>query len=332
MPELDLSTTYLGLALRNPLIVGSGPLTDSVAGVKQCAEAGAGAVVLKSLFEEEIRADADQMSDTLSEAAAWHSEVYEYLQADIGMRYGPRKYLEMVTGAAAAVDIPVIASINCVSADTWPEFAAEVAAAGADALELNVAIFPRDTQETASQIEQRIVDIAAAASQAVDIPVSVKLADTFTALPNLVLRLRQAGARGCVLFNRLYQPTIHPETMKVVGGARYSTPAESALAIRWLAVLSGCLDLDFAAATGFHAGTHLARGILAGANAVQMLTALDRQGIGQIQTVLSELRNWMTRKEFSCLDDFRGLVSQGHHPEEPLFTRLQYMKRLAGEG
>jgi dihydroorotate dehydrogenase (fumarate) len=331
MPDLDLSTTYLGLNLRNPLIVGANPLTASVDGVIQCAEAGAGAVVLKSLFEEEIRADAKAVQDTLGAAGEWHSEVYEYLQADIGMRYGPRTYLQTLADAKEAVDIPVIASINCVSPDVWPEFAAEVAAAGADALELNIAIFPDDVQENGANIEQRVLAIVAAAAKAVDIPVAVKLAHSFSAIPNLVLRVCQAGASGCVLFNRLYRPTIHPETLKVVGGDRYSTPAESALAVRWIAILSGCIDLDFAAATGFHGGTHMARALLAGAKAVQMVTALHRQGLAQIGTALDELGQWMTRHNVASLDEIRGRVSQARTPDAPLFTRLQYMKRLSGK-
>jgi dihydroorotate dehydrogenase (fumarate) len=331
MAQLDLSTSYLGLSLRNPLVVGANPLTASVAGVVKCAEAGAGAVVLKSLFEEEIRGEADVVESTLQDEAAWHSEVYEYLQADLGMRYGPRKYLELIASAKAAVDIPVIASINCVSSDVWPEFAAEVAAAGADALELNVAIFPEDVTVSGEAIEQRILRIVKAACEAVSIPVAVKLAYSFAALPNLVLRIRQAGASGIVLFNRLYRPTIHPDSLRVVGGDRYSAPAESSLAVRWIAVLSGCVDLDFAAATGFHEGTHLARAILAGADVVQMVSALHRQGLGHIATVLADLESWMERKDFASLAAARGHVSQARTPEAPLFTRLQYMKRLAGE-
>ena len=330
MPQIDLATTYLGLALRNPLVVGSGPLTDSIEGVRACAEAGVGAVVLKSLFEEEIRHAAQEMSDSIRDDTAWHSEVYEYLDADIGMRYATGKYLALVK-AAAALDLPVIASINCVTADTWPDFAAEVAAAGADALELNIAIFPRDVAETSAQIEQRIVDIVAAACRRVEIPVSVKLADTFAGLPNLLLRIRQAGAKGCVLFNRLYRPAIHPETQEVIAGGCYSTPAESAVAVRWLAVLSGCLDLDLAGATGFHRGTDMACALLAGAAAVQMFTALARQGLGQVAVVLDELRAWMRRQGHSRIADFRGQVSQARHGGEPLFTRLQYMRRLSGE-
>jgi dihydroorotate dehydrogenase (fumarate) len=331
MADLDLSTTYLGLNLRNPLIVGANPMTATVDGVVKCARAGAGAVVMKSLFEEEIRADAQTVTDTLSAEGEWHSEVYEYLQADLGMRYGPRAYLETLADAKDAVDIPVIASINCVSTDVWPEFAAEVAAAGADALELNIAIFPDDVNQTGAEVEQRVIDIVAAASAAVDIPVAVKLANSYSAIPNLVLRIRQAGAKGCVLFNRLYRPTIHPETLKVVGGDRYSAPAESSLAVRWLALLSGCVDLDFAAATGFHGGTHMARAFLAGAKAVQMVTAIHRQGLEHIHVALYELERWMQRHDATNLADIRARVSQSRTPDAPLFTRLQYMKRLSGK-
>ncbi len=330
MADCDLSTSYLGLDLRNPIVVGANPLTATLDGVVRCAEAGAGAVVLKSLFEEEIRIEADAVDAALSQEGDWHSEVYDYLQAGLGMRYAPRQYLELIAAARQAVDIPVIASINCTSPEIWPEFAAEVAAAGASALELNIALFPENAQENSGLLEQRIVDIVAAATKAVQIPVAAKIAYSFAALPNLVLRLRQAGAKGCVLFNRLYRPTIHPESLKVVMGDCFSAPSESALAIRWIAVLSGCVDIDFAAATGFHGGTHAVRAILAGANAVQTVSALHREGIGQIGVILDEIRAWMGRKGYASLADFRGLVNQARTPDAPLFTRLQYMKRLAG--
>jgi dihydroorotate dehydrogenase (fumarate) len=330
MPSPDLSTTYLGLELANPIVVGANPLTSTLDGIRKCAVAGAGAIVLKSLFEEEIRSEAEGVDNALELEGAWHPEVYDYLRAELGMRCAPRQYLELIGDARRETGIPIIASINCVSPDVWPEFAAETAAAGASALELNIALFPDDIQEDASRIEQRVLDIVAAATRAVAIPVAVKLSPYFSALPNLVLRVRQAGAKGCVLFNRLYRPTIHPETLKVIGGDRFSNPAESALAIRWIALLAGRIDLDFAAATGFHDGSHAVRAILAGARAIQTVSALHRGGLDQIAAIHTEIRTWMTRKGFSTIADFRGLVSQARQPESPLFTRLQYMRRLDG--
>lgn len=330
MPTPDLATTYLGLELANPVVVGANPLTGNLDGIRDCAAAGAGAIVLKSLFEEEIRSEAEGVDRALGLESDWHPEVYDYLRAGLGMRCAPRQYLDMIAAARRETDIPIIASINCVSPDFWPEFAAETAAAGASALELNIALFPDDVHEDAARLEQRLLAIVAAAAKAVAIPVAVKLAPHFSALPNLVLRIRQAGARGCVLFNRLYRPTIHPETLKVIGGDRFSNPAESALAIRWIAVLADRIDLDFAAATGFHDGNQAVRAILAGARAVQTVSAIHREGLGQIAAIQTEIRAWMSRKGFTSLADFRGLVSQARHPESPLFTRLQYMRRLDG--
>lgn len=330
MPATDLATTYLGLELDNPVVVGANPLTATADGIRDCAAAGAGAVVLKSLFEEEIRSEAEGVDDMLGLEGDWHPEVYDYLRAGLGMRCAPRQYLEHIANARRQTHIPIIASINCVTPDIWPEFAAETAAAGAHALELNIALFPNDLHEDAATLEQRVLAIVAAATKAANIPVAVKLAPHFSALPNLVLRIRRAGAKGCVLFNRLYRPTIHPETLKVIGGDRYSTPAESALAVRWIAVLADRLDLDFAAATGFHAGNQAVRAILAGARVVQTVSALHRGGLPQIEAIQTEIRTWMKRKGFATLDDFRGLVSQARQPESPLFTRLQYMRRLDG--
>ena len=326
----NLSTRYLGLELRNPLIVGASSLTLDAKAAKRCEEAGAGGVVLKSLFEEQIALDTQGLDDSLHAASQWHSEVFEYMEANIGMRYGTREYLEIVRRCSETVAIPVIASINCVSAGIWEDFASQVEAAGARALELNVAIMPTDFSVNAEAVVQQYVDIVTAARRAVSIPLAIKLPAACGSLPNLLLQLRQAGADAFVLFNRFYRPGIDIEALKVTSGEQWSSPAELSTALRWIALLAGRLDADFAATCGIHDGADMARALLAGANAVQVASTLYRNGIQHIAVMLEELESWMERKGFDSLDDVIGILSQAANKDTELFGRFQYIKGLVG--
>ena len=326
----DLSTTYLGLELKNPLIVGASSLTLDAKTVTKCAHAGAGAVVLKSLFEEQIRLDTSGLSDSLQAGEQWHSEVFEYMEADIGMRYGTREYLSVVKDCKQAVDIPVIASINCVSGEWWEDFACEVAAAGADALELNIAIMPTLLSSESGEIENRYVDIVTAARRAVDIPIAVKLGPYFTSLPELVRRLRVAGGDGFVLFNRFYRPTIDVEKMQFCVADPYSSPAELSVSLRWICLFADRIAGHFAAATGVHSADDVVRALLAGAHAVQVVSVLYQNGVAQIGKLLDGLRRWMELKNYAAIADFRGLMSQAQQPDTEIFGRCQYIKGLVG--
>ncbi|MBT3379508.1 MAG: dihydroorotate dehydrogenase-like protein [Lentisphaerae bacterium] len=326
----DLATTYLGLELRNPLVIGACSLTMDAKGVKKCADAGAGAVVLKSLFEEQIRMNSSGLDNSLAAEEQWHSEVFEYMEADIGMQYGTREYLAVVSSCKESVDIPVIASINCVSAEWWQEYATEVAAAGADALELNIAIMPETLTVTSEEIEERYVQIVQTAREAVDIPIAVKLGPYITSVPQLILRLRQAGGNGSVLFNRFYRPTIDPNKLCVTVDNPYSSPAELSVALRWISLLSGKIATDFSAATGIHTGLDVARALLAGARTAQICSALYMHGLPQIGRVLDELEQWMETSGFATVADARGKLSQHKNPGSELFGRCQYIKGLVG--
>jgi len=327
---VDLSTDYLGLKLRNPLIVGASSLTRDVEGLRRCEEAGAGAVVLKSLFEEQIRIDQERTHRALSEAEQMHAEVFAYMEAEIGMQYGPREYLEIVREARAALSIPVIASINCVSPEWWPEYAQQVEAAGANALELNIAIMPESLTDTAEEIEARYENIVRSAREAVSIPVAVKIGPWFTCLPETLLRLQKAGADAFVLFNRFYRPTIDVEQLRVIAGARLSSPAEISLPLRWISFFAGRIRADLSGATGVHSGLDIARMLLAGATTVQVVSALYIQGIEYVTVMLRELGDWMTAHEFDSVAGLRGLLSQTQNPEVDLFRRLQYIRGLVG--
>lgn len=327
----DLSTTYLGLSLRNPLIAGASTLTGSLQGVCRCAEAGAGAVVLQSLFEEQLCQESEALGEALAAAGQSHAEAYQYLAAEIGLRTGPAEYLDLIRDARRQTGIPIIASINCIRTEWWREFAADVEAAGASAIELNAAILPTWFDMTGAEVETRYEGIVRAARAAVRIPLAVKLPETCSSLPDLLQRLRKAGANGFVLFNRFYMPTIDVEGLKVVSGSRFSTPEELSPALRWISLLAGQLDASLAASRGVHSGADIARCLLAGADAVQSVSALIKGRPAVIGTMLGDLTQWLDRHGFATLADVRGLLSQARSPDTELFSRFQYMKWLSGK-
>lgn len=327
---MDIRTNYLGMELDNPVVVGASPLTYDLQGIKRCAKAGAGAVVLRSLFEEQIREEQAGLSDTLAQQTGLHDEVYQYIEAGLSMRYGTREYLAMLGKAKNEVEIPVIASINCISDEWWIDFAQEVEAAGADALELNAAILPKNMKDTAANIENRYLAIASHAKKAVSIPVSIKLGPYFTSLPEMLIKLHNLGIHGFVLFNRFYRPTIDIDTQKVVIGERFSAPGELSVTLRNIALYSGALPCDFVAASGVHKGEDVIRALLTGANAVQVVTTLLKHNVDYIGTMLADLRNWMDKSEYETLTDFRGNISQARNPDAKLFTRIQYIQALGG--
>lgn len=328
---MDLSTTYLGIALNNPVIVGASPLTFTPAAVERCAQNGAAAVVMKSLFEEQIRASTASLDASLADQTGLHGEVFEYLRAHVDLRYGTRDYLNALKQCKAAVDIPVFASINCLSDEWWIDFAQEVEAAGADSLELNIALIPTTMQETGDDIELRYRNIVAEARAAVSIPVAVKLGAHFTSLPQTLLQLVAAGADGFVLFNRFYRPTIDIDRIKVTAGNRFSSSTELSLTLRWVSFFADRINADIAAATAVHTGQDLVRVLLAGARAAQVVTALYRHGIEHVAQMLEFMRNWMQEHGFDSIDAFRGKLSQQQNPDAELFNRYQYMEALGSK-
>jgi len=327
---VSLATRYLGLNLRNPLIVGASSLTMTAKGVRACAAAGAGAVVLKSLFEEQVRLDTAALDQSLEAEESWHSEVFALMEANVSMRYGTREYLQVVRDCKAATDIPVIASVNCVSTEWWEDFAGEVTAAGADALELNIAIMPRTLVTTGAEIEDRYAEIVKVARKTVRIPIAVKLGPYFTSIPQVVVRLREAGADGFVLFNRFYRPTVDIETLTLTAADPYSTSDELAPSVRWICMLAERVSADFAAATGVHTPEDVIRVVLAGSNAVQVVSALYLQGVKHLRVLREGVEEWMESHGYSTLDEFRGLMCQARHPDNEMFSRCQYIKGLVG--
>jgi dihydroorotate dehydrogenase (fumarate) len=311
---MDLSTRYLGLTLRSPLVASSGPLTGSLAGITRLAEAGVGAVVLPSLFEEQLEARAARAAGGdwhLAEAyAESHRDAQEYFR-HMDWRHAPdrpRRYLSLISRAAEA-GIPVIASLNGVATGNWTDYASAIQAAGAAAIELNVYYLPDDVLVPARDVERRYTEILTTVKAVVSVPVAVKLAPYFSSLGETAFVLDHAGADGLVLFNRFLQTDIDPETFTVSTGFRLSVPAEAALPRAWITRLRGLVHCSLAASTGVDTPADVAAYLLAGADVVMTTSSLLRHGPAHARVLLDGLESWMTRKGFSSLDKVRGLLA-----------------------
>lgn len=325
----DLSTNYMGLPLRNPLVIASCGLTTGLQGVKNCARAGAGAIVLKSMFEEQINAEIAAV--TKGADAFAHAEALDYLTG-YAEAFGPHEYLQLVRSAKQSVEVPIIASVNCVTAERWTEYALQLEHAGADALEINVGFLANALQVSGAEVEARYELILDAVKDQVKIPVALKLGPYFSAFGHLARRLTSGpqGADALVLFNRFYRLDIDPDSLKVVGGNPYSTPEESHTSLRWILLLKGRIDADLAATTGIHDGRDVAKQLLAGATVTQICSTVYRHGFSQVNTILKQLQDWMKQHGFESLDTFRGRLSQSNSEDPESYERLQYIKSLVG--
>jgi len=321
----DLSTDFVGLKLRNPLIVSSSGLTDSVEKIQKLEKAGAGAVVLKSLFEEQILFEAGHLSESSD-----YPEADDYIQ-NYTRSNSVDKYLDLIEQASSAVSIPVIASINCVSASEWTDFALKIEEAGAAALELNVYFLPTGKDASSQVYEKLYLDIAEKVKRQVNIPVIMKLGMHFTHLVSLVDLLYHRGVDGVVLFNRFYSPDINTRDLKMTSSEVFSSPADLRFSLRWVAIVSAMVDtIHLAGSTGVHDGQAIVKQILAGARAVQVCSAIYKHGPGIIPTMLDDLSNWMDQKDFSRLDTFRGNMNYKNLPEPQVYERSQFMKYFSG--
>lgn len=324
----DLSTTYMGLSLKNPLLVASCSLTSSVDGIKKLAEHGAGAVVLKSLFEEQVSKEVSEGLESHM-GPSWYQEAYDYVNR-MGMEYGPRENIRLIEDAKKAVDIPVIASLNCVSDRWWKDYARQIQAAGADGLELNISYLAADLKRESAEVEQLYYRILDRVKSSLSIPVAVKLGPFFTTFGAFARNLVARGADALVLFNRFYQFEIDIERRQVVAGNPLSSPSEMNLSLRWVALLSGRLNCDLSATTGVHTGAEVVKQILAGANTVQLCSALYQNGSQHLETVLGELNQWANAHKVNTLEQVRGSLSQEESQNPELYQRLQYIKALVG--
>lgn len=325
----DLSTKYLGLELKNPVIIGSCGLTNSVEKIREFADNGAAAVVLKSLFEEQIEAELDANLESYNTD---YPDAFDYIR---GYTRGSAldDHLNLIRDAKKAVDIPIIGSINCVSSSEWISFAESVEKAGADALEINVSLLPSNPKIKSEDTEKLYFEILQKVTAKVTIPVALKMSRYSAGLANLVTRLSWStdnSVAGFVLFNRYYRPDINIEKMEISTADIYSSPAEITESLRWIALLSGSVEKDFAASTGVHDSEALIKQLLAGANAVQIVSTLYKNGPGHIQTILDGLEKWMDEKSFGSIGDFRGKLSYDSAENPAAYERIQFMKQFAG--
>ena len=324
----NLSTRFMGLELRNPIIAGSSGLTNSVENIMKLEEIGAGAVVLKSLFEEQINyainrtMGHDDNVNTYPEALDYISHYTK--ENDV------EKYLNLIRETKKKVKIPVIASINCVSAAEWVSFARKIQDAGADALELNIFVLPSDPRRKAEYHEQIYIDIIQAVLKQVSIPVAAKISYYFSGLTNMTLQLSWTGIKGMVLFNRFFSPDIDIDKLEVTASHVFSSPEEISLPLRWVAMLSDKVHCDIAASTGVHDGKGAIKLMLAGAKAVQVASVLYKNGFEQIGVMLKEMDEWMAQHQFQNTSDFIGRLSYKEAGNPAAYERVQFMKHFAG--
>jgi dihydroorotate dehydrogenase (fumarate) len=326
---VDLSTQYLGLKLKNPVIAGSSGLTNSVKSIQDLEENGAGAVVLKSIFEEEI---AFEYEDILKEASEEGVNLDQFDYYDFHIK-GEKldKYTTLIEESKKSVSIPVIASINCVYSHEWTSFAKQLQTAGADALELNMFFLPSDFDRTSEEKEKAYFQIIEKVQKEVTIPIALKISYYFSNLGPMIQQLSETGIAGLVLFNRFYSPDFDIDKMEVVSSNVFSAPSDLPTSLRWIAIMAERVSCDLAASTGVHDGTALIKQILAGANAVQVASTLYKNGKGQIAEMLKTLEDWMGQKSFNKLDDFRGKMSQAKSSNPAAYERLQFMKYFGGK-
>ena len=323
----DLSTEYLGLQLKNPLIVGNSGLTDSTDKIKTLADNNAGAVVLKSLFEEQILAE---LAQNLTDYTSDYPDAFDYIRG-YTRDNSVTEYLGRITAAKKAVAIPVIASINCVTGKEWMAFAKSVESAGADALEINISLLPSDPRKGCAEYEKIYFDVIERITSLVSIPVALKMSMYSSALANLVARLSWTGkVAGFVLFNRYFRPDFDIVNMTVRPAAIFSTPDEMYTGLRWIALLSGVVKSDFAASTGVHDSTGIIKQLLAGAKAVQVVSAIYKNGPAVIAPMLKGLEDWMESKSFDRISDFRGKLSVAADDDAAALQRIQFMKYFGG--
>jgi dihydroorotate dehydrogenase (fumarate) len=330
MEELmvDLSTSYLGLQLKNPLVASASPLSKKLEGFKRLEEAGASAVVMYSLFEEQITHESLALDHFLNRGTESYAESLTYFPDLDHYNVGPEEYLNLIAKAKQAVSIPVIGSLNGVSSGGWIDYARKIEQAGADALELNMYYLATDPELTSQELEANYIELVKAVRDQVHIPLAVKLSPYFTSLPNLARQLVTAGANGLVLFNRFLQPDLDIETLEVTPNLQLSTPAEMRLPLRWTAILYGQVKADLALTSGVHSAQDVLKAMMAGARVTMLASALLQKGIGRVTELLTDMQAWMESYEYTSIRQMQGSMSQQAVAEPAAFERANYMKAL----
>jgi dihydroorotate dehydrogenase (fumarate) len=329
---MDLSTTYLGMNLRTPLVASASPLSEDVDIIRQMEDAGISAVVLYSLFEEQLVRERFELHHHLTYGTYSFAEALSYFPELSEFKVGPEEYLEHIRKAKEAVRVPIVASLNGSSDGGWVRYAREMEGAGADAIELNVYFIPTDPDLPGEEIEQRYLDVVRAVKAEVRVPVAVKIGPHFSNLANMARRIEEAGADGLVLFNRFYQPDIDLETLEVVPNLLLSTPQAMRLPLRWIAILRDQLKLDIAATSGIHWADDALKMLLVGADVTMLCSTLLSHGVGTIRTIEDDMRAWLERHEYVSVKQMRGSMSQRNCPSPSEFERAQYIRTLRSFG
>ena len=325
---MDLTTNYLGMALKNPIVASSSPLSHTVDSIRRLEDAGAAAVVMYSLFEEQIGFDSYYIDYHLTQGIDSYAESISYFPDMQSYNVGPDQYMNLIRSAKEAVDIPIIGSLNGASVGGWTDYAALIEDAGADALELNIYYLPANTQVTGFDVETLYLDILTAVRQVVSIPVAVKLSPFFSSIANMADRLAVNGADGLVLFNRFYQPDFDLENLEVAPRLVLSNSDDLRLPLRWVAIMYGRLTADLAITSGIHTSQDVMKGLMAGAKVTMMASELLQNGVRRIGQVLNEVVTWLKEHEYESVTQMIGAMSQKHCAEPAAFERANYMKML----
>lgn len=324
----NLATTYMGLNIKSPLVIGSSGLTNSVENIEKFAKLGAGAIVLKSLFEEQIMHEADFVLKQDS-SSNYYPEAEDYI-LNYTKQNSVQNYLDLIKGAKEKVDIPIIASINCTSASEWTSFAKSIEAAGADGLELNIFVMPSDINRSSEENEQVYFDIVTKVKQETSLPISVKLSYHFSSLAGTLEKLSWTGIKSLTLFNRFFSPDIDVDKMEVKPSFVFSKAEDIGISLRWVALLSSRLRCELSASTGVHDGEAVIKQLLAGAQTVQIASVLYKEGIESVSGILNEINKWMDEKGFADIAAFRGKMSIDKTANPGAYERVQFMKHFAG--
>jgi dihydroorotate dehydrogenase (fumarate) len=325
---MDLSSAYMGLELRNPLLASASPLSYTLDGIRRLADSGVGGVVLFSLFEEELREDAARNARLVDGPAESFPEALDYFPRAAGEDAGPHRYLSLLERAAATVEVPVIASLNGITPEGWTDYARAMQDSGAAAIELNIYYLPGDPHISGRDVEQRHIDVLHRVKEAVAVPVAVKLGPYFSSLGEMALRLDEAGADGLVLFNRFLQPDVDPEALAILPSVALSTPADARLPRTWIALLRGRVRAGLAATGGVEGPADVAKYLLAGADVVMTASALLRRGPEYASALLEGLSTWMGRKGFRAVNELRGMLSVPSDADLAAYERAGYVSAL----
>ena len=325
---IDLTTTYMGMKLKHPLVPSASPLSENIDGIRRLEDAGASAIVLYSLFEEQIDLESHHLDQYLTYGTEGYAEAVDYFPDLQHYHVGPGSYLSLIRRAKESVDIPIIGSLNGVSTGGWIDYARHIQDAGADALELNIYYIPTDPYMSSLDVEEMYLNVLRDVKAAVSIPLALKLSPYFTSMTNMAHRFAMAGADALVMFNRFYQPDFELETLEVVPHLVLSNSNELRLPLRWVAMLYGRIPVDFAITTGIHTHYDVLKGLMAGANVTMMASELLRNGVKRISEILIDVRDWMEAHEYDAVEQLQGSMSQKNVAEPAAFERANYMKVL----